>query len=726
MSEDYENGRETGDEQESPDALAFHSEEPDIAELREEMRRSFFDTNQSSYVNDSDNMRFCRWSGQSDDGKKHTENLDEGQQAFPFEGASDVRIRLIDKIINQLVVLMMTSWQRSKLRISGTEMQDAQTAKAIEILVCWLVENKLRADLEREAELWAQYALQFGWSVAHVGWERGLGVRKTKISMSDLEQLAQQGGAIEAAYRQLVETGENDMTVMFICTAFQLTESEGRRVVKELMEDRESEFDSTYILKNQPIVVALKPYDEIAFPPETLNLQDARVVFRRTYMSEVELRGIAQAEKWDDEFVQEAINTAGKSAWELAASYQPAANWTTQNFMEKNTNLIEIVYAYTRQISESGAPCIYYTVFCPNTSEDCYGKHEMLDYAHGDYPFVEFRRERLRRNIMESRGIPEIVYTDQEEIKAQHDSIRDRTAFETMPPLTVKRRNGTQNSISPGCLLPVNGPDDYKFLSPPTGTPQIAFNLIEKVEARAAEYFGVYHPAVPQITTQLTQQFLVNNWLLSWSQVYRQLVSLCLQYMTPGEVQRVTGLPLQFAIQDISQMFDINPRFDVRELDTDYVIEKLKNIAQFVIPMDTGGVVDRNKIVQKFIEAIAPESAKELVIDQGTATSKLYKDVQNDVSLMMLGMEAQYTENDPQANAKLQALQDILQKNPKAIQASQGDGVFQALLQNYSKNLQMSMMQQQNKQIGRTGVTPVGDQFAQQMQQGEDPSVPQQ
>jgi hypothetical protein len=168
-------------------------------------------------------------------------------------------------------------------------------------------------------------------------------------------------------------------------------------------------------------------------------------------------------------------------------------------------------------------------------------------------------------------------------------------------------------------------------------------------------------------------------------------------------------------------MFDLNPRFDVRELDTDYVIEKLKNIAQFVIPMDTGGVVDRNKIVQKFIEAIAPESAQDIIIDQGTASSKLYKDVQSDVGLMLLGMEAQYTENDPQANAKVQALQDILQKNPKAIQASQQDGIFQALLQNYSKNLQMSMMQQQNKMIGRTGVTPIGDQFVQQMQQGEAP-----
>ena len=86
---------------------------------------------------------------------------------------------------------------------------------------------------------------------------------------------------------------------------------------------------------------------------------------------------------------------------------------------------------------------------------------------------------------------------------------------------------------------------------------------------------------------------------------------------------------------------------------------------------------------------------------------------------MMLGLEAQYTENDPQAGVKMQAMQDIMSKNPKAQQAAQSDGVFQALFQNYQKNLQMSIMQQQNAQIGRTGVTPVGDELKEKMAAGE-------
>jgi hypothetical protein len=150
-------------------------------------------------------------------------------------------------------------------------------------------------------------------------------------------------------------------------------------------------------------------------------------------------------------------------------------------------------------------------------------------------------------------------------------------------------------------------------------------------------------------------------------------------------------------------------------------MEKLKAISSFVIPMDAGGVIDRNKLTQRFVEAISPEAAKDLLLDQASASQKMYEQVQIDIAKMMAGMEPQYVENDPSAKNKLQYAQDILSKNPKAQQAAQADQQFQALLQNYMKNLQMSVSQQDNKAIGRLGVTPVSDKFAQdQAAQGQE------
>lgn len=699
------------------DKLAFFTEKPDIGELQTELERSLYNGGNVARLNSNDDIRLARWDGQTDDGKKHSSNLSEGEQAFPFEGASDVRCRLIDQTINELVVLLVSSWQLARLRVSGTEVGDSSRAASIQTLADWVINNRLRQELLNEAELLAQYTQQFGWSVAHIGWERRLGVRTVALTMAELEARAAAGDIIAGeAVNSLRTIGVSDYSVSALMNAVGCSAKEAERIGNELINNGATTYQQQYAVSNAPAVAALKPFDEICFPPETLDLQDARVIFRRTFLTEVELRERIETDNWDEEFVNQAVETAGKSAWYADPNLVPSTT-NIGNTLERADHLIEIVYAYTRQIGPEGIPSIYYTVFCPNTQDDVYAKHEILDYAHGMYPFVAYRRERLRRSIVECRGIPEISYTDQLEIKAQHDSIRDRTAFETLPPIKVKKRLGTQNTIQPGGLLPVTTPDDYTFLAPPSGNPALAFNLIDRVEQRNAAYFGLYHPAVPAVKTQTTQQFIVNNWLSAWSQIYKQVVSLALQYMDGAEIERIVGLPIVLQPQELSATYDFNVAYNVRELDTDYVLEKLKAISSFVVPMDAGGVIDRNKLTARFVEAISPEAAKDIVLDQASASQRMYGDVQTDIAKMMAGMEPQYVENDPAAQSKLQFVQDIIQKNPKVQQAAQGDQQFQALFQNYIQNLQMSVQQQQNKTIGRFGVTPVSDKMMQQQTQ---------
>ena len=114
--------------------------------------------------------------------------------------------------------------------------------------------------------------------------------------------------------------------------------------------------------------------------------------------------------------------------------------------------------------------------------------------------------------------------TDQDEIKAQHDSIRDRTAFETLPPMKVVKRIGQINKIGPGVQLPVTNANDYTWLEAPSRAPTTAFNLIERVENNHANYFGLNRVTVPQIKSQLMQQQLVNRWLTAWAKIYNQII----------------------------------------------------------------------------------------------------------------------------------------------------------------------------------------------------------
>lgn len=695
------------------DRLAFYSPKPDVNELAKELTRSLYTTSELEALNSADDIRFCRWAGQSDDGKKHSENLPNNRQAFPFEGASDVRNRLVDSTINELAALMTTSFERSTLSVSPTEFNDMSVASSANLLMNWITQQKLRNDLIREAELGAQYAQHYGWTVFNVGWDQQISKRMQKITLEEVIGISQQSGSETLAQlpELIVNPEAEDQAIQLISMVLPDFKVKNiKKFVKDLRETGVGEIEEQYVSRNLPSVTALKPFDEIAFPPETLDLQKARVIFRRIYMTEVELRSNINEDGWNKDFVDEAATTAGKQSW--YTDPMDTITSLTASPIIRQDNLIEIVYAYTRQLDENGVPAIYCTVFSPLVGQDLYAKHELLDYAHGEYPFVEFKREVLRRPITESRGIPEIAMTDQDEIKAQHDSIRDRTAFETLPPMKVVKRIGQINKIGPGVQLPVTRSDDYSWLEAPSRAPTTAFNLIERVENNHANYFGLNRITVPQIKSQLLQQNMINRWLIAWAKVYNQMFALCLQYMPQEEIQRITGAQIPTGLSDVANSFDFILTFNIQSLDNDLVAKKLQALAQFVVPLDTGGVLNRNAMIKMIIEAIAPESARDLIMNQDDASQQMFREVQSDIGQMMLGNEPLYKENDPSAQIRLQYAQDIMAKNPKAQVAAQQDPVFQALMQNYVKNLQMSLMQQQNAQIGRLGVSPV--EFGQQ------------
>lgn len=95
------------------DVLAIASKTPHVGELLSEYNRAMINSSQGNLVTKFDNIRFCRWPGQTDDGKKHSENRSEGDPAWPFEGASDVRTRLIDATCNELTALLVSAFQKA-------------------------------------------------------------------------------------------------------------------------------------------------------------------------------------------------------------------------------------------------------------------------------------------------------------------------------------------------------------------------------------------------------------------------------------------------------------------------------------------------------------------------------------------------------------------------------------------------------------------------------------
>ena len=683
------------------DVMARVGDEPNVSALTEELRRSATDYGTSARVDRVESVRYCRWPGQTDDGKKWND-ANRNKPAFPWDGASDTRIPLADEVINGLVDLCSTAFWRSMLRVSPTNVSQLDQAVTAHNLMDWAMNARMYNDLTREVELLSQYLWTYGWTGVHVTWQQELGQKEQSLTMDQIMALAAQSpeGSVLADLPNLIANPEaDDQSAELLLTAFQnLRKRRALRAIRDLRTNGECSFPVPTMVTNKPMIAALSPYDELVFPPETTDIQSARVVFRRYYMTEAQLLNKVETDGWDEEWAQEAINTMGRFSDYSNFTYSVGL---AENSILDRENLIEVCYAYQKSVDSDGVPGVWYTVFSPQVG-DKWGYFDLLDYTHGQYPFVIWRSEMIHRQITESRGVPEVCATWQHEVKAQRDSIFDYTSLTTLPPIEVPKTRGGNLKIGPAVQIPVLRRGEIGFLQPPAREPSVAFQLIAAIEAQTDRYFGRPTEKVAPAVTQMRQQRTINNWLHGWTEAFRQVLSLTLQYVGPEEIMRITASQTQ--VPENAQDFDVMLKFDVRELSTDLVTEKLKAISTLVLPLDTAGVIDRSKLISVALRAIDPNLASELIMQQGPASQKMFSETNDEIALISLGNPPNLRENDPTAAMRLQFSQQVLQSNPKYQQQLQQDQLFQANLQKYIENLQFSVQQQQNAVTGRLGV----------------------
>ena len=685
----------------STDQMARVGEEPDISALTAELRRSATDYGASARVDRIESVRYCRWPGQTDDGKKWNDT-NRNKPAFPWDGASDTRYPLADEVVNGLVDLCSTAFWRSMLRVAPVNVSQLDQATTAHNLMDWAMNARMYNDLTRDVELLSQYMWTYGWAGVHVTWQQEMGQKEQTLTMDQVMALAAQSpeGSVLADLPNLIANPEaNDQSAELMMAAFpNLKKRRALKAIRELRDEGRCGFPVPVMTVNKPMIAALSPYEELVLPPETTDVQSARVIFRRYYMTEAQLLNKVEVEDWDEEWAQEAINAMGK--FSDYADFSVTVG-IAQNSVLDRENLIEVVYAYQKSLDADGVPGVFYTVFSPQVGGK-WGHFDLLEYSHGQYPFVVWRSEVVHRQVTESRGVPEICATWQQEIKAQRDSIFDYTSLTTLPPIEVPKTRGGNLKIGPAVQIPVLRRGEIGFLAPPAREPSVAFQLIESVMAQTDRYFGRPTEKVPPAVTQMRQQRIINNWLHGWTEAFRQVLSLTLQYIGPEEIMRITAS--QTPLPENVQEFDVMLKFDVRELSSDLVTEKLKAISSLVLPLDTAGVIDRSKLISVALRAIDPNLASELVMQQGPASQKMFSETNDEIALMSLGNPPNLRENDPTAAMRLQFSQQVLQSNPKYQAQLQQDQLFQANLQKYVENLQFSLQQQQNAVTGRLGV----------------------
>jgi hypothetical protein len=674
---------------------------------------------------ESDDVRMCRWDGQSKDGRKHRADKD-GVEPFPFEGACDVRLRTADTVVNERVDLLVEASLRAGVApaFKGTEATDQGRALRMATVHGWVL-KQMRDHYRPTLERCAQYQEGDSPAVGILGvfWEREVWLEGRRVTAGELGQMVadvlkgqgRPGADVEGIAASLVDETRRETTEALLVGLFPvLKAARVKRMCGELVEKGECRFPREYLAVNRPVIRAYRLWEDIFFRGNLADgMERAEMVVCREILTKAELQGKARAEEWSEEFVKGMLgddeNGKGQeeqTAFPESAPADSASEWAMAT-TDRMKGKYEVLRCYVRTANEDGVPGLYFLTMSGGL--DVAAKDmELLEYQHGRQPFVVFPREYLRSNVLDSRGVPEIAGTHQSLQKLSMDCYGDHVQMSTMPPVKKSaRRAGMSTTLRPGGEITVMKSDDVAWMEK-SAYPRENEVFRKDLQRGVDDYFGRLHGESDTQMVILRRQALVNRWLDRLVLVHVQLVQLWQQYLTDEELGRIVGpggLQVARSTKEIQGQFDLELSFDVRDMDPEYVVKKMEVIGKYVLPLDTDASLDRTALKRWALTSISPQLAT-VVLPEEAARSKEISDEEMNWVKAMAGIEPEMKENGQAFGLRMQVWQELMGKNATDLQ--QKEERVRGIVESRLQHLAFMQTQQENALIGRLGARPEG------------------
>lgn len=686
--------------------IELWSDEPKLDEIIEELDQAQTDANW--FYRRMEQARcwwYSQWAGQTIDGRKHSQFQTD---CFPWDGASDSRLRIVATLISDEVSVRKFSFFQSKIQARSVRplTQAAESNKSTKLLQ-WVVYNHMWPQVLREVPLIFNWWQGYGVGFLGIEWEQQRRLELHQISLQDLVDIMGALGAGDDATGQVMDavmdpTREDELTVMVQQLSPILSRPDARKIVQSLRETGMAQVPVAYPYINKPRWTALRPCVDVLFPSETSDLQEARWFCRMDdWVSETELRDRIKTENYDPAFVEEMLKHKGQAG----LSSQP---WSTRDGSPPRSyrNLMQL-YHFLYKAIDNGTPCMYKTVFSPlvksRTGKPLCAKHGMAEYDHGQYPAIEFCRRTEDRRILGSMGIAEEAYTDELDIKRQQDGLSDRTSLVHRPPMIVpyNRVKDIKNTPIPGAVLGVSRPREVDWMPLPQadGTP---VQVIAMVQQRLDRRYGLFGAEVDPELKQMRRMEAGQDTLALMGLALEQTWQLIQQYEAPQEVAEVVGQlarPFPVSREEIQGKHEISATTDMRMLDAEYAQEKLALIGQAMAFKQEG------LLFNMAVEAIDPDAADALEQSQVSPAAQ-EKEKAEELAAIGQAMNGIEPPLPMYANHQLRLqvlMQNTLQsQNPLMMQRLQTAPDSQEILKNRAQFF-MNQIQQytQNPTIGR-------------------------
>lgn len=655
-----------------------------------------------------ENSRYCKWDGQSEDGFKHADDL--GEDAKPFEGASDSRERVSDDLTLERVELDVAAATRAMPTIVPTEASDVDNAAKVATYLQWLIRSQWGRKFREEVELISQYrngdtpAVGF----AMVEWCAEKCLHYVDLVPDEIAASAAEAGRDPTDAIDLVQNPlREDELAVVLGELHDVKPAAARKAAKALIATGAAKMPVAYTKPGIPKFWALRAYEDIFYPENALRDLSAVPVVLRRWLTEAEVRADAARLDWNPAFVDELLGHEGKSAFDD----QPLEQVTNRGVYDLHDGQFEVLTMIYPATDEDGVPGMYMVTFS-NFCETAATPRELYDRKHGGNGIVAFPREVLTRRLNDSRGIPSMTVADQNRRKLFVDSYADHVQVAVNPP--VKRPRGRaffKAQLAPFGELEIDGRQDISYMEPPQ-YPAAADSFMTESRRALNDYWGRFDPKLnPDQAKALTRkQHSVDLFLTGMAEVFKLVIQLAQQYMTDEDAARVVGLPgmtLPRTAGEIQGGYDVSISFDVDDLDPAKKLEKPKMILDALSPHDRTGAIPNSKIIRMAIASVYPQLIPHMPDDE-SAASRIEQDEKANVVMALNGTEPQMPQKIDAAQLRLSVLQreiGVRMMHPEGF-APMTDA-SSVILKNRLKYLTQQAEQVQNAQIGRVGARPV-------------------
>ncbi|MCA9001792.1 MAG: hypothetical protein KDB61_07710, partial [Planctomycetes bacterium] len=694
--------------------------------------------------------RFCRWSGQDKSGKKLESKM--GKDVFPYPGCSDRRERLTDEMINLMVAMLKTSARRAGTRVVPMEVTDTHFAARIQTLAEFMVRNQLGRRWSTHIEQLAQWMFQDepGVSVMRASWKTEETLQYDTVSAAELAQsllpLVETEEQVDGMLEELVDLLTNKerkegALQLLADIAPQIPDEYRKAALKSLAKEGTARWPVAVPKYNGPDIEARRVNVDLFYGYGVRELQRSPVIVDRDWLHEWEVRTMAAEEEWDAAFVKDLLGEplksprggrtrkggqAGKSTMGIADYRDIVREQTTEAGRVSAANAhgdqYEILTVYWKAVDAMGVPGVYWLRMHGDLATPAFAP-ELLDDPTGEYPFIEFARERLTAQLDSSRSVAALHAVDQTTLKLGRDAETDHMQMTGLPTVVAPRnRPITDLMMGPGQVMRENRPGELRTLTVPD-FPRGSRDFLEGVEGRAFRYYGLPHALVPAEIQQLLSGAMVEDFLEGLSEVIKRMIQLAQHKLQPDDLARILGddgAPIATDSSEIRAAFNFHLHYDPRLLNLEY-IEKIANVLNnMVLPMDVDQSVMRSEVAQILVQGIDPNLAR-LVTRSKSAANEGERKAEMDAFMQIAaGLDVEMQPEGVDFETRLATQDEIGERFPDTITrlAQEYPERFERLGRRRDY-LKQGLTQLENANIGKTGAVPLEPEEALAMVNGQ-------